>query len=245
MIKYIDISEHNGAVDFSALPDDIGGVMIRAGYGRGNIDKQFIRNISECNRLGIPCGAYWFSYACSEDDAVKEAEYCVTAVSPYVLELPIAFDWEYDSAAYATRQGKLPTQRFVTGMVKAFCAAVEAAGYYAMVYANPDYLSRYIVGCEAYDLWLANYADKPDRPCGIWQYGTEIINGVETDCNVSYKDYPEIIKKAGLNHLKESNAIRWAISKGIITDKDMEMMHKPVTLLDVIGIIHTMGELEK
>ena len=58
-------------------------VMLRAGYGQNNIDAQFTRNISECNRLGIPVGVYWFSYALTPEDAAEEAKYCMNAVAPY------------------------------------------------------------------------------------------------------------------------------------------------------------------
>ncbi len=62
-IKGIDVSEHQGAIDWSQAENEIAFAIIRAGYGQNNIDKQFVNNITECNRRGIPCGVYWFSYA--------------------------------------------------------------------------------------------------------------------------------------------------------------------------------------
>ena len=66
-------------------------VIIRAGFGAGTLDPQFERNITECNRLGIPCGVYWFSYALSPQAAAEEARRCLDEVRPYRLEYPVCF----------------------------------------------------------------------------------------------------------------------------------------------------------
>ena len=63
LVKGIDLSEHNGVVDWDQVKSSgVGFAMLRAGYGQ-TLDKQFVRNIEECNRTGLPCGVYWFSYA--------------------------------------------------------------------------------------------------------------------------------------------------------------------------------------
>lgn len=215
--KYIDISYYQGTPDFELIKaSGIEGVIIRAGYGRNNIDKQFHRNISECNRLGIPCGVYWFSYAYTVEMAAKEAEYCLAAIKPYRVELPVCFDFEYDSVDFAKTKGVTITKEMATAFVHAFCGAVEAAGYYAMNYTNKDYLSKYFDDTTLkYDLWLATWPKTvdPDNPprkdAGIWQWGGAYYDGITTgivDSNYAYRDYPAIIRKAGLNHLVESAA---------------------------------------
>lgn len=215
--KYIDISTFQGNVDFSKVKGHVDGIIIRAGYGANNIDAQFKRNITECNRLGIPCGVYWFSYAYTEAMAKKEAEYCLAAIKPYQLELPVCFDFEYDSVAYAKKNGVSVDKKLATALVHAFCGTIENAGYYAMNYTNKDFLSRYFDDTTLkYDLWIAAWTNKPDpnnppRECGIWQYTSKGsvpgING-NVDMDYVYKDYPAIIKKAGLNKLysKDNNA---------------------------------------
>ncbi len=96
--KGIDVSEHNGVIDWEKVKaSGVGFAMIRAGYGKGNIDKQFVRNAQECTRVGMPFGVYWFSYAVTEEEVEREAEHCLNAVKPYHLDLPIAYDFEYDS----------------------------------------------------------------------------------------------------------------------------------------------------
>ena len=121
------------------------------------------------NRLGIPIGAYWFSYAYNLDLVRNEAKYILEAIKPYKVELPVAYDFEYDSVTNAM---KTVTPTLANALVREFCGAVEDAGYYTMVYANPDFLNRYFTDVAQYDLWLASWpkiADfsKPPQKCGI------------------------------------------------------------------------------
>ena len=203
----IDVSRFQGQIDWEQVTTDF--VIIRAGFGAGTLDPQFERNITECNRLGIPCGVYWFSYALSPQAAAEEARRCLDAVRPYRLEYPVCFDYEYDSVLYARRNGVEVTQRLATDLVKAFCGTVQELGYYAMYYANADFLQNIFYPAELieYDLWYARYreGETPGREnVGIWQYSDigrmpGIIGNV--DLNRGYRDYPAIIRRAGLNHL--------------------------------------------
>lgn len=209
--KGIDVSQWQKTINWDKVKaSGVQFAMIRAGYGQNNIDTQFERNISECNRVGIPCGVYWFSYAYTEAMAIREAEYALDAVAPYKLDYPIAFDFEGDSANYAAKNGVTVTKTLVSAMARAFCKRLEQAKYYAMVYTNPSYLSTYFDTeiPKQYDIWLAQWPSNPDpssKPAlagGIWQYtNSGDVNGISTrvDMNAAYYDYPEIIEKNGLN----------------------------------------------
>lgn len=210
--KYIDVSNHQGTINWESVKaSGIDGVMIRAGYGKNNIDKQFVRNITECNRLGIPCGVFWFSYAYSTAMAKKEAEYCLAAIKDYKVELPVCFDFEYKSVEYAAGKGITITGTMATAFVHAFCSVIEEAGYYAMNYSGKDFLANYFDATTLrYDLWMPLYKKNPDltkKPrdeVGIWQYSsTGSVDGISVavDMDVSYRDYKTIIAKAGLNGL--------------------------------------------
>lgn len=208
MKRGLDVSEFQGRIQWDQVVTDF--AIIRAGFGERTLDAQFVRNIQECNRLNIPCGVYWFSYALNTEDAVQEARSCLEAVRPYTLEYPVCFDFEYDSVRYAQENGVTVTRRLATDLVKAFCTAVEEAGYYAMYYANEDYLRNmfYTDELARYDLWYALYSSgtEPGREgVGIWQYtGQGSLIGVDGtfDLDYAYKDYAQIIRDAGLNRLQ-------------------------------------------
>ena len=209
--KGIDVSQWQGDIDWAAVKAaGVEFAMLRAGYGQGNVDPKFGRNASECERLGIPFGIYWFSYAYTPEMAAKEALYALEAVRPYKMDYPLAFDYEGDSQTTAKKNGVTVTKALVSSLARAFCGAVQKAGYYAMVYTNPDYLSRWYDTAipKEYDIWLAQWpatpdlAAKPAQAGGIWQYTSSgSVSGISgrVDMNAAYLDYPALIAASGLN----------------------------------------------
>lgn len=204
--KGVDVSEHQGTIDFQKLKAaGIQFVIARAGYGKNHIDKCFEHNASECRRLGIPMGAYWFSYALTPDDAKKEAQYCLAAVKPYRLEYPVCYDLEYDSVRYALTQHVTIDKKLATAMAMAFCGEIQRARYYAANYSNKDYAANMFDKkvFEAFDLWYASYASACGRQdAGLWQYNDKGVfyeKNKYFDLDYSFKNYPEIIRKAKLN----------------------------------------------
>ena len=196
----IDVSQWQGVIDWAAVKaSGIEFAMIRAGYGQNNIDPRWKRNADECTRLGIPFGVYWFSYALNVDMARREAQYCIQAIKPYNLDYPVAFDFEYDSVETAQDAGVHVTKELASDITRAFCEEIRAAGYTPIVYANPDYLSRYFDAdiASRYDIWLAQWPNNPDlnnpsRDCDMWQYSSSgNVNGINgrVDMNVCYTDY--------------------------------------------------------
>lgn len=232
-MKYIDISTFQGDVDFERVKQtDVKGIIVRAGYGQNNIDEKFERNMRECNRLGIPVGVYWFSYAYNPERAKKEAEYCLAAIKPYRVELPVAWDWEYASRDYALRYNPQFNAATANACLRAFCGTIEAGGYYAMLYTGKYLLRDYFTDNAAYDKWIALYPSgapdlaNPPRPCGIWQWGGSQVDGIKgnVDTDEAYHDYAKLIKSAGLNHLNDLPAEEaWARERGLITaDTDLD-----------------------
>lgn len=198
MLKGIDVSEHQGRINWEQVKGNIDFAILRAGYGRNNIDKQFIRNIEECNRLGIKVGIYWFSYAHDVAGAKAEANYALEAIKPYKIDYPVCYDFEYDTLRYASQQGFAIGKRLATDMTNAFCSTIEQAGYKAMNYANPDFINNKFYNNEVnYPLWLAWYGVSEDRAKAynpsMWQYSESgSIPGIGTnsvDMNYCYEDF--------------------------------------------------------
>ncbi len=228
-MKYIDVSEHQGNINWDRVKGSVEGVIIRAGYGKGNVDKFFHANAAACNKLGIPCGAYWFSYAYTPEMARLEAVQLLQAARQHRMELPLAFDWEYDSRGYAIKHGITPSKTLVQEMTKAFCDEIEAAKYYCMVYTNVDFINQYFgeLAGGRYDLWLASWprgsfdVTKPPRPCGIWQWGGSAVPGINgnTDSNEAMHDYKALIAEHELNGITKrpwyADAQDWARDNGI------------------------------
>ena len=85
-------------------------------------------------------GVYWFSYALTVTQAIDEAEFCATTIKPYKLDLPVYFDFEYDTERYAKQNGVIYYPRLRTDIHNAFCNRIKEHGYAAGIYTNVDYI---------------------------------------------------------------------------------------------------------
>lgn len=200
ILKGIDVSYSQGKIDWNKVKSSgkIEFAIIRAGYGKelNQIDNQFERNYSECKRLGIPIGVYWYSYATTVAEAEQEAKVCLQIIKGKQFEFPVAFDIE-ESRCFPK----------ANDLCDAFCGVLEKAGYYTAIYtfksALQQYFSDYIK--SRYDIFLSHVdVQKSDYSgdYGLWQYSWKgNINGIsgDVDLDYAYKNYPSIIKNASLN----------------------------------------------
>lgn len=183
-MKMIDVSEFQGKIDYNkAKKDGIEGVIIRAGYGKGNVDGYFTRNITGAIKAKLHVGIYWFSYAYSEEMAKREARFCNDIIEPYrnEIDLPVFFDWEYDSMNYAKKNGVSPDRALVTAMTHAFCKEIEELRWTGGYYTNWDYAKNYydMDALKDYKLWFADYEDEY-KDCYIQQTSsTGEVKGID------------------------------------------------------------------
>lgn len=145
----IDISQWQGDMDLTPYKD--GFVIIRGGFWT-SADPWAERNIAKCEKLGIPWGLYWYSYALNEAQARQEAEACLRFLNGRKPRLGVWFDME-DADGYKAKNG-FPENETITAMCKTFCAAMEDAGNRTGVYANLDWFENRI-GDTGYDRWIA------------------------------------------------------------------------------------------
>ncbi|MDO5148135.1 MAG: glycoside hydrolase family 25 protein [Oscillospiraceae bacterium] len=200
----IDISVHNGRVDFQKVKSaGIDFVMIREGYGNDKaykyqVDELFETNYIGAKNAGLNVGAYHYLYATTVEGARQEAEGFVDNLKGKQFEMPIALDIE-DKC-----QSNLPTS-VICEMVKAFMDICEGAGYYCVLYSYESFLTTKITSelLSRYDVWCANVSSLPHiKSYGMHQYSfTGRIAGVNTnvDLDHAYKDYPALIKSKHFN----------------------------------------------
>lgn len=201
-MKGIDVSAHNGNIDFAKVKAaGIEFVIIRAGYGKAisQKDKNFERNYKAAKAAGLKVGVYWYSYAMSTVEAAQEAAVCLEAIKGKQFEMPIYFDIEEQKQF---DKGK----SFCSDLVKTFCNALEKAGYFSGFYTGRYAVTHYISEdvAKRYAFWVAEWGKKVNYSgsYGMWQYSsTGKVNGIagNVDMDTSYVDYPAIIKRNGLN----------------------------------------------
>lgn len=217
--KGIDISSLNGDVNLRNLKESgYDFAMIRCGFGSDSIyqdDKQFEANVQKCESLGIPWGAYLYSYALNTSDAIDEAKHAIRLLKGKKPTLPIAFDME-DADGYKKNNG-MPSNSTLVSICKTFLSEIKKAGYYPMLYASLSWLNNQLNDSSllnSYDVWVAQWNSECNylKPYGMWQYGGETnfiesnsITGIGVvDKNYCYKDYPQIIKSGGYNNWPKS-----------------------------------------
>lgn len=189
MFKGIDVSYAQGNINFSSIDkSQVQFAIIRSSFGweANQKDNQFERNYSNFKKLGIPVGAYHYSYAKTADQAIKEAKYCIECIKGKTFELPIYIDIEDDSVISA---GK----RNLTDVVKAFCDYMKQQGYRTGLYTNPSWLNNYLYKDELlgkYSLWLAHWeVSEPGFSCDLWQYNVgnrKPVDGISGEIDLDY-----------------------------------------------------------
>lgn len=195
----IDISTFQKEIDFEQVKAaGVEFVMIRLGY-RGSIEGILFEdewaqiNYQGAKAAGLKVGGYFFSQSISPEEAVEEADYAMQIVKDWELEMPLVYDWEFLQEGYRTDS---VDARMLTDCTKAFCQRVEAAGYDAMVYFNPDQSRKrmYLQELTEYGFWLAMYTDEMEYPYKVdmWQYTcTGSVPGINGNVDINlYFPYP-------------------------------------------------------
>ena len=168
--RVIDVSEHQGPINFNKVKaSGVRTVIIRAGYGTSNVDKYFYSNIKKAKAAGMRIGIYWFSYAYNNSMAAQEAKFCLRVIRKYSINLPVYYDWEYDSMNKANRKGHYPGRNEITEMTRTFCNTITKGGRRAGWYFNLHYLNSYYTPSrlKGFSTWYA-YWGSNSYSSNIW-----------------------------------------------------------------------------
>lgn len=188
----IDVSSWQGDIDFDAVKNaGVEFVFIRVGSTKGIggeyfEDRTFRQNIEGFNRVGIPVGIYFYSYANSEQSAIDDAKWVLEHIQDYKISLPVVYDWESWSFYNEFHQSFYST----TKNAKAFLNTIKASGYEGALYSSKNYLEK-VWFDTGYDVWLAHYVQKTSYQGDYtyWQMCSDgKIDGIKgyVDINVMY-----------------------------------------------------------
>ena len=208
MKKGIDVSAHQGSIDWNAVKSSgIDFTILRCGYGNDDPDQDdayFLKNVKACEKVGMPYGVYLYSYATSVEDAKSEAAHVMRLIKGLKPEYPIYYDLEDPVTGNCSNEKILQ-------IAKTFVTTLEKAGYWVGIYANKHWNTSKLTD-KWYDgkaRWVAQYNDKCmyDGEYGMWQYSSSgHVKGITgyVDMNYAYVDYPKSIKSAGRNGFTKS-----------------------------------------
>ena len=192
----IDVSEHQGRIDWDAVKaSGIDFAILRVGFGApsfgGRVDYQFNRNISECERLGIPYGVYVYSYAFDNQQAADEASMVIDCLSGHNPRLPVYYDLEDKTIIADGRQSGIASR------AQTFCNKISSAGYKPGIYANLNWFNNILTDpvfeSGSWDHWIAQYNSQCHYTgsYSFWQYTSRgKVSGISgnVDLNYAYVD---------------------------------------------------------
>lgn len=195
MKKGIDISKHQGTVDFTKVKSSgVEFVILRSSY-RQTTDQKFFEYVKGCKDNDIPIlGVYHFIYALNEQKALEEAKFCVEQVRKAGLkDIYIFSDFEYDTVKKAAAAGVTLTKTECIKFTEIFCEYIESQGFKTGIYSNIDYYKNWYKPdlFEKYELWLADYSGGPNYECLLQQFTSSgQVNGISgrVDMNYLYED---------------------------------------------------------
>ncbi len=208
MAVVIDVSGHDGLIDWDSAKEHIEGVIIRIGYGNDYAyqdDKQAVQNMDECERLGIPYGVYIYSYAMTMQETESEISHTLRMLKGRNPVRGVWFDME-DADEYKKNHGmdvySEEDRTLLTDICIRFIEEMHSRGYITGVYANYEYYKNVLdtnrlYMTEGFNMWLAHWdVEEPDMDCMMWQFGAYRIGDHEFDGNIYYADYSSPYKDA-------------------------------------------------
>ena len=198
-IKGIDVSTYQKEIDWDKVKaDGIKFAILRVGYGMditSQDDKYIERNISECERIGMPYGVYLFSYANTVEKARSEAEHTLRIIKGHTLAMGVWYDIEDNKTSGSVSKETL------TNIINTYCNTIKNAGYNVGIYANLNWLKNKIESFvqDQWSVWVAQYNNKCtyEKDYIMWQYSSSgKVNGISGNVDMNYY-YGEIDSSTG------------------------------------------------
>lgn len=181
----IDVSKYQGNIDWSAVAaSGVRYAFVRVGSTQYGIDTKFDQNMRMAAANGVKTGVYLYSYARNAQEAATEAMFVLQAIANYTVSMPVVIDIEDQTQRSLSPQA-------LAEIANTFCAIIESAGYYPMVYASKNWFTEKI-GPVAYDKWVAQYHTSCSvEDAAFWQATSAgSIPGISgrVDIDYQYKD---------------------------------------------------------
>ena len=181
----IDVSRWQEDIDFEKVKNaGVEFVFIKVGGtigidGEYYTDVKFQQNIEGFNKVGIPVGIYFYSYAATSTQAKEDAEWLLKQIKDYKVDLPIVYDWENWSSYNDFNMSFYN----LTNNAKVFLDTVKASGYDGLLYSSKSYLEKIWLDID-YPIWLAHYTSKSDYE-GEYSYWQMCDNGLVDGINAN------------------------------------------------------------
>ena len=201
-LKGIDVSSHQGTIDWQAVADSgVQFVIVRAmcwsnAAGGYAMDSKFVENVKGAKAAGLMVGAYWYSDAFNGSEAREEVSFIANSSewkalkdAGITLDLPFYIDYEdpwilknnhstYDSRTDAVRSGMVAVEQMLG----------TATGFYA----SESWMKTQFDGAglmnEGYNAWVAHWGSSQGMGnVQMWQYSNAgSVPGISTNVDLNW-----------------------------------------------------------
>lgn len=218
MFKGIDVSKHNGNVNFEIVKQcGLDFVILRIGYrgyldGSLNIDPTFIQNYNKTKKRGLHVGGYFFSQAKNKNEGIAERDYCLKIIKDnnIYFDYPVYIDTEWANNIHSGRADNISINDRTDAII-GFCSTMESNGFYTGIYRSENWLKTKLNYSDLmqFDKWIAKWSNiAPSKKYGnynMWQYSNNYkIDGTRFDISNAYIDFAKVIKDKGLNKYRKN-----------------------------------------
>ena len=234
----IDVSKYQGTINWRKVA--AAGVkfaflrVVSTNNSGIYIDPTFEQNYKGATENGIPVGAYFFTYAQSEETQNAEMEMMFQALAGKKFDYPIALDIEDTNTASIGKAA-------LTNLVKRGLDIIDQKGYKPILYTYTNYKNNYLDmdKLKDYDLWLADTRSSYNGrgKSAIWQYGQEVVPGITGNCDVNYC-YKKYVEDSGAGTTPPNEGQGGTPTKGItIKNGTWNVRKGPGTQYPSVGVI--------
>lgn len=188
VMKGIDVSEHNGDIDWEKVKNDgIDFAIIRCGYGQdmeSQDDDYWEANVEACEALGIPYGVYLYSYADTLEKAQSEAQHVLRLLEGHDPAYPVYYDLEDNITLELSDSMK-------TQIATTFCNIITDNGYEAGVYSSLYWWNDYLTDpvFNNWSRWVAQWNPTCDYQgeYDLWQCSsTGQVDGINGNVDLNF-----------------------------------------------------------
>lgn len=193
-LPIIDVSTHNGIIDWQKVRGNVEAAVIRLGYrgySKGTLayDSRYKENRAACEQLGIPFSLYFFLCSVTDEEAMEEADFIIRESLGMNFVLPVFLDSEIAETKFGSGRADNLSRADRTRFLKIICNRLQAAGIPAGIYASKSWFTYQLdLSQLPFSIWVAQWGDKLTFTGDyvLWQYTSKgTVPGITSDVDLS------------------------------------------------------------
>lgn len=193
-LPIIDVSAHNGIIDWPKVRGNIEAAVIRLGYrgySKGTLayDNRYKENRAACEQWGIPFSLYFFPCSITEEEAIEEADFIIKECVGMNFILPIFLDSEVAETKFGSGRADNLSRSDRTRFLKIICDRLQAAGIPAGIYASASWFKYQLdLSQLPYSIWVAQWSNQLTfaGEYVLWQYTSKgTVPGITVNVDLS------------------------------------------------------------